>query len=43
MMHVKRPTPKLLGLVRCTRAAIPVMRRQGGGRIVTAGVSLLTS
>jgi 3-oxoacyl-[acyl-carrier protein] reductase len=25
---------KLLGLVRCTRAAIPVMRRQGGGRIV---------
>ena len=25
---------KLMGLVRCTRAAIPVMRRQGGGRIV---------
>jgi NAD(P)-dependent dehydrogenase (short-subunit alcohol dehydrogenase family) len=25
---------KLLGLVRCTRAAIPVMRGQGGGRIV---------
>ena len=25
---------KLLGLIRCTRAAIPVMRRQGGGRIV---------
>jgi 3-oxoacyl-[acyl-carrier protein] reductase len=25
---------KLLGLVRCTRAAIPVMRRQGGGRVV---------
>lgn len=25
---------KLLGLVRCTRAAIPIMRRQGGGRIV---------
>jgi NAD(P)-dependent dehydrogenase (short-subunit alcohol dehydrogenase family) len=25
---------KLLGLVRCTRAAIPVMRRQRGGRIV---------
>lgn len=25
---------KLLGLVRCTRAAIPVMRTQGGGRIV---------
>jgi len=25
---------KLLGLVRCTRAAIPVMRKQGGGRIV---------
>jgi NAD(P)-dependent dehydrogenase (short-subunit alcohol dehydrogenase family) len=25
---------KLLGLMRCTRAALPVMRRQGGGRIV---------
>ena len=25
---------KLMGLVRCTRAAIPMMRRQGGGRIV---------
>jgi NAD(P)-dependent dehydrogenase (short-subunit alcohol dehydrogenase family) len=25
---------KLMGLVRCTRAAIPVMRKQGGGRIV---------
>ena len=25
---------KLLGLIRCSRAAIPVMRRQGGGRIV---------
>jgi NAD(P)-dependent dehydrogenase (short-subunit alcohol dehydrogenase family) len=25
---------KLMGLVRCTRAVIPVMRRQGGGRIV---------
>ena len=25
---------KLLGLVRCTRAAIPVMRKQGGGRVV---------
>ena len=25
---------KLLGLIRCTRAAISVMRRQGGGRIV---------
>jgi 3-oxoacyl-[acyl-carrier protein] reductase len=25
---------KLMGLVRCTRAAIPVMRRQGGGRVV---------
>jgi NADP-dependent 3-hydroxy acid dehydrogenase YdfG len=25
---------KLLGLIRCTRAAIPVMRRQDGGRIV---------
>jgi NAD(P)-dependent dehydrogenase (short-subunit alcohol dehydrogenase family) len=25
---------KLMGLVRCTRAAIPIMRRQGGGRIV---------
>jgi 3-oxoacyl-[acyl-carrier protein] reductase len=25
---------KLMGLIRCTRAAIPVMRTQGGGRIV---------
>ena len=25
---------KLLGLIRCSRAAIPVMRKQGGGRIV---------
>ncbi len=25
---------KLLGLIRCTKAAIPVMRGQGGGRIV---------
>ena len=25
---------KLLGLIRCSRAVIPVMRRQGGGRIV---------
>ena len=25
---------KLMGLVRCTRAVIPVMRRQGGGRII---------
>jgi 3-oxoacyl-[acyl-carrier protein] reductase len=25
---------KLMGLVRCTRAVLPVMRRQGGGRIV---------
>jgi 3-oxoacyl-[acyl-carrier protein] reductase len=25
---------KLMGLVRCTRAVIPIMRRQGGGRIV---------
>ena len=25
---------KLMGLVRCTRAVIPVMRKQGGGRIV---------
>ncbi len=25
---------KLMGLVRCTRAVLPVLRRQGGGRIV---------
>lgn len=34
---------KLVGLVRCTRAAIPVMRRQGGGGSGTSSATMGSS